>query len=91
MNALCAGPADRFQVAAATAKRWADRYREHGAAGIAGRSSQPLSSPPRTRTKRRIIKVRLARRQGTGPGSPSPRAEMAALGPGAHRPATEGD
>lgn len=58
--------ADRFQVSVSTAKRWADRYRAEGAAGMVDRSSRPLSSPRRTptRTERRIIKVRLARRWG---------------------------
>ncbi len=58
--------AERFQVAPTTAKRWADRYREHGAAGMADRSSRPRRSPRRTPTRieRRIIKVRLTRRWG---------------------------
>jgi transposase InsO family protein len=58
--------AERFQVAVGTARRWAERYREHGEAGMVDRSSRPLRSPGRTptRTERRIIKVRLARRWG---------------------------
>jgi transposase InsO family protein len=58
--------AERFQVSSTTAKRWADRYRLSGAAGMADRSSRPHHSPRRTptRTERRIIKVRLARRWG---------------------------
>jgi transposase len=58
--------AERFQVSVSTAKRWADRYRELDSAGMADQSSRPLSSPRRTptRTERRIIKVRLARRWG---------------------------
>ena len=58
--------AERFQVAVTTAKRWADRYRQDGEAGMADRSSRPRTSPRRTptRTERRIIKVRLARRWG---------------------------
>jgi transposase InsO family protein len=58
--------AERFQVSPTTASRWAARYREHGAAGMVDRSSRPLRSPRRTptRTERRIIKVRLARRWG---------------------------
>ncbi|GAA2037646.1 hypothetical protein GCM10009839_43700 [Catenulispora yoronensis] len=58
--------AERFQVSATTAKRWADRYRQHGAAGMADRSSRPHRSPRRipTRTERRIVKARLARRWG---------------------------
>jgi transposase InsO family protein len=58
--------AERFQVSPGTAKRWADRYREQGEAGMADRSSRPHTSPRRTPTRRerRIIKVRLARRWG---------------------------
>jgi transposase InsO family protein len=58
--------AERFQVSATTASRWANRYREHGAAGMADRSSRPHASPRRTptRTERRIIKVRVVRRWG---------------------------
>lgn len=58
--------AERFQVAVTTAARWAGRYRELGAAGMADRSSRPYRSPNRTptRTERRIIKVRVIRRWG---------------------------
>jgi transposase InsO family protein len=58
--------AERFQVSATTAQRWAGRYRSFGEAGMADRSSRPHSSPRRTptRTERRIIKVRLLRRWG---------------------------
>ncbi|MTD55506.1 IS481 family transposase [Amycolatopsis pithecellobii] len=58
--------AERFQVSVTTAKRWADRYRELGVAGMADRSSRPHHSPRRmpTRTERRIIKVRVLRRWG---------------------------
>jgi transposase InsO family protein len=58
--------AERFQVSATTAARWAGRYRELGAAGMADRSSRPRRSPHRTptRTERRIIKVRVLRRWG---------------------------
>jgi transposase InsO family protein len=58
--------AERFQVSASTAARWAGRYRQLGPAGMADRSSRPHSSPRRTPTRieRRIIKVRLARRWG---------------------------
>jgi len=53
-----------FQVSVTTAKRWADRYRAEGATGMVDQSSRPHPSPRRTptRTERRIIKVRLARR-----------------------------
>lgn len=58
--------AERFQVSPTTAKRWADRYREQGPAGMTDRSSRPHLSPRRTptRTERRIIKVRVLRRWG---------------------------
>ena len=58
--------AERFQTSATTAGRWAGRYREHGAAGMADRSSRPHRSPRRTPTRleRRIIKVRVIRRWG---------------------------
>src|SRR5690242_5650189 len=58
--------AERFQVSPTTAKRWADRYRNDGPAGMSDRSSRPHRSPTRTptRTERRIIKVRVLRRWG---------------------------
>jgi len=58
--------AERFQVSPTTAKRWADRYRQHGEAGMRDQSSRPHHSPRRTptRTERRIIKVRVLRRWG---------------------------
>jgi transposase InsO family protein len=58
--------AERFQVSATTAARWAGRYRMLGAEGMADRSSRPHRSPGQTpvRTERRIIKVRVLRRWG---------------------------
>lgn len=58
--------AERFQVSVTTASRWAARYRELGAAGMADRSSRPHHSPNQTPTRRerRIIKVRVLRRWG---------------------------
>lgn len=58
--------AERFQVAVGTAKRWADRYRAEGDAGVVERSSRPRRSPRRTptRVERRVIKVRVLRRWG---------------------------
>jgi len=58
--------AERFQVSVTTAARWAGRYREHGPAGMADRSSRSHRSPRRipARVERRILKVRLARRWG---------------------------
>ncbi len=58
--------AERFQVSPTTAKRWADRYRHYGQAGMADRSSRPHHSPRRTptRVERRVIKLRVLRRWG---------------------------
>jgi transposase InsO family protein len=58
--------AERFQVSATTAARWAGRYRQLGEAGMVDRSSRPHRSPRRTptRTERRIINVRVTRRWG---------------------------
>src|SRR4051812_43680631 len=58
--------AERFQVSVSTAVRWASRYREHGAAGMADRSSRPRRSPRRTpvRRERRIIALRVDKRWG---------------------------
>jgi transposase InsO family protein len=58
--------AERFQVSPATAKRWADRYRQQGPAAMVDRSSRPHRSPgcTPTRTERRVIKVRVLRRWG---------------------------
>jgi len=57
---------ERFQVSPTTTKRWADRYRLDGEAGMVDRSSRPHMSPRRTptRTERRIIEVRMLRRWG---------------------------
>ncbi|NJP98952.1 IS481 family transposase, partial [Nonomuraea sp. FMUSA5-5] len=58
--------AERFQVSHTTARRWAARYRQLGAAGMRDRSSRPHSSPARTdaRTERRIVKIRFTHRLG---------------------------
>lgn len=58
--------AERFQVAVTTAARWSQRDRQHGAAGMADRSSRPRRSPARTPSwvERRILKVRVLRRWG---------------------------
>ncbi|GAB3681861.1 IS481 family transposase [Saccharopolyspora tripterygii] len=58
--------AERFQVSVTCAKRWADRYRVAGEAGMVDRSSRPWHSPRRTpsRLERRVIKVRVLRRWG---------------------------
>ena len=58
--------AERFSVSVNTARRWAERYREHGAAGMVDRSSRPKSSPGRTPThvERRVVGLRVSRRWG---------------------------
>jgi transposase-like protein len=55
--------AERFQVSPATTARWAGRYRQAGAAGMADRSSRPQHSPNRIpgRTERRVIALRMRR------------------------------
>lgn len=67
--------AERFQVSPPTAKRWADRYRALGAAGMVDRSSRPHRSPRKTprplerkikhlRTKKQLGPVQIAGRLG---------------------------
>ncbi|SCG57994.1 leucine-zipper of insertion element IS481 [Micromonospora echinaurantiaca] len=58
--------ADRFQVSPTTAKRWADRYRVEGVAGMVDRSSRPLRSPRRTPApvERKVLHLRAKRRWG---------------------------
>jgi len=55
-----------FMVAPRTAKKWADRYRAEGAAGMADRSSRPLSSPSKTPPDlvRQIVRLRWRHRLG---------------------------
>lgn len=56
--------AERFQCSPATASKWANRYR--ASLPLTDRSSRPRSSPGRlpSRTERRIIALRFARRWG---------------------------
>jgi transposase-like protein len=58
--------AERFQVAWPTAKRWADRYRQFGAAGMQDRSCRPHRSPRKTPQPlvRKIVHIRWKRRLG---------------------------
>jgi transposase InsO family protein len=58
--------AERFQVAWPTAKRWADRYRRLGAAGMQDLPSRPHRSPRKTPQPmvRKIVHVRWKRRLG---------------------------
>lgn len=58
--------ADRFNCSPATAKKWADRYREGGEAAMEDLSSRPHRCPNQlpVRRERRIIKVRFTKRWG---------------------------
>ena len=58
--------AERFQVSPTTAKRWADRYRAEGEAGMTDRSSRPHRSPHRTPapTERKVLHLRAKKRWG---------------------------
>ena len=61
-----AAAAKLFMVAARTAKKWADRYRAEGAAGMVDRSSRPHASPAKTcpQVVRRIVNLRWRKRLG---------------------------
>jgi transposase InsO family protein len=61
-----AAAAKMFMVAPRTAKKWADRFRTEGAAGMADRSSRPRVSPTRTRPEvvREVVRLRWRRRLG---------------------------
>jgi transposase InsO family protein len=58
--------AERFQVAWATAKRWSERYRAEGPAGMGDRSSRPHHSPRATPAPvvRKIVHLRWKQRLG---------------------------
>jgi transposase InsO family protein len=58
--------AERFQVSATTAKRWADRYRRLGEIGMVDRSSRPHRTPNRThrRLERKIKHLRTTKQLG---------------------------
>ncbi|GAA2638028.1 hypothetical protein GCM10010411_92370 [Actinomadura fulvescens] len=58
--------AERYEVSWPTAKRWAERYRQLGAAGMASESSRPHRSPARTPqpTVRKIVHLRCKQRLG---------------------------
>jgi transposase InsO family protein len=62
----CAAAAKMFMVSARTARKWADRYRVEGVAGMADRSSRPHRSPTRTTDEvvRRIVRLRCRQRLG---------------------------
>ena len=61
-----AAAAKMFMVAPRTAKKWAERYRTEGPAGMADRSSRPHHCPSRTPTRvvRRIVALRWRHRLG---------------------------
>ena len=61
-----AAAAKMFMVAPRTAKKWADRFRTEGAAGMVDRSSRPHVSPNKTspQVMRRIVDVRWRKRLG---------------------------
>jgi transposase InsO family protein len=61
-----AAAAKMFMVAAKTARKWADRYRAEGVAGMADRSSRPHRSPAKTPPQlvRRIVRLRWRHRLG---------------------------
>jgi transposase InsO family protein len=58
--------AERFDVSWPTAKRWAERYREMGAAGMVDRSSRPHRQPTKTPQPlvRKIVHKRCKHRLG---------------------------
>jgi transposase InsO family protein len=58
--------AERMQVAWPTAKRWAERYRAEGAAGMVDRSSRPRRCPRATSAPvvRKIVHLRWKQRLG---------------------------
>jgi transposase len=58
--------AERYDVSWPTAKRWVQRYRQHGVAAMADRSSRPHHSPAKTPQPlvRKIVHLRLKQRLG---------------------------
>jgi hypothetical protein len=58
--------AAKFMVAPRTAKKWADRYRCEGVAGMSDRSSRPHPSPTKTSPDlvRRMVRLRWRHRLG---------------------------
>jgi transposase InsO family protein len=58
--------AKMFMVSPRTARKWADRYRVEGQAGMADRSSRPHHSPSKTpeQLKRQIVRLRWRNRLG---------------------------
>jgi hypothetical protein len=58
--------AERFQVSHNTARRWASRYRQLGAASTVDRPSRPYHSPRRTPVpvERKVLHLRRTKRLG---------------------------
>jgi transposase InsO family protein len=58
--------AERYDVSWRTAKKWADRYRAEGPAGMVDRSSRPHRQPNRTAVPvvRKIVRLRWKQRLG---------------------------
>ena len=63
-----AAAAQRFQVDDKTTRKWLDRYRCEGEAGMGDRSSRPCHSPRRTPEpqRQRVIELRRRTRRGAG-------------------------
>ena len=63
-----AAAAQRFQVDDKTTRKWLDRYRCEGEAGMGDRSSRPCHSPRRTPEPQRqqVIELRRRTRRGAG-------------------------
>jgi transposase InsO family protein len=61
-----AAAAKMFMVSPRTAKKWADRFRAEGPAGMVDRSSRPHHNPAKTsqQVMRRIVEVRWRKRLG---------------------------
>lgn len=70
--------AKMFMVAPRTAKKWADRYRAEGLAGMADRGSRPHTSPTKTAPAVTRAIVRLRWRHRLGPVQIAGRLGMAA-------------
>ncbi len=62
----CSTAAKMFMVAPRTARKWADRYRTEGPAGMVDRSSRPRRSPTKTTQSvvRQIVRLRWRHRLG---------------------------
>ncbi len=62
----CASAAKMFMVAPRTARKWAERDRSEGSAGMADRSSRPRSMPAKTppAVVKSIVRLRWRHRLG---------------------------